>query len=100
MLRKIQPKKMGNMMAESSGPKFIYPGFSIDLNHLKEAENWKVGENHTIKLQVKQTGINKDKFSNSVSFDIIGIEVLKDEKKSNIPPKDQKIAKRYASNKA
>lgn len=61
-------------------PSEMYPHFSIDLEHLPEAKNWKIGKTYSIELQIKQTSMDmhKDKMGKEmgmVGFDIVGIGV-------------------------
>ena len=70
------------MESESIGidmPSVSFPYFSIALEHLPEAKDWKIGKEYVVVLKVKQTGINmrkgKDgKEKGDVSFDVVGIE--------------------------
>ena len=60
-----------------------YPKFSIDLEHMPEAEKWDIGKKYTITLELEMTGINIEKKEdyNNASFDIKGIDVPKAKKK-------------------
>lgn len=90
-MRKIKPEKLKD---EFDGPKsmekLVYPEFKIKLKHLPEAKDWEVGENYTLKLHIKQTGLNMDKFRNDATFEIRGIEVV-----NNPHPAKKKKVKRY-----
>ena len=81
-MRKITPKKRKDFLAEGKDEP-TYPKFSIDLEHLPEAEKWSIGKKYTISLELEMTGLNveKKKQWNNAAFDIRGIEVLKNPKK-------------------
>jgi len=84
LFRKIKPRKLTKTKMEMpSGP--LYPSFGIDLKHLPEAKEWKVGSNHRIILDTTMTGLNIEKrigedYSRA-DFDIKGIKVVKQIKK-------------------
>ena len=79
-MRKITPKKRKEMVDGPEEPR--YPKFSIDLEHLPEAEKWDIGKKYTITLELEMTGLNIEKKENwnNASFDIIGIEPHKKKK--------------------
>lgn len=70
-------------MAMPMGRTEIYPSFRIDLEHLPEAKDWKVGSNYRVTLDLKQVGLHvgKNEYDNSAEFEIHGIET-DDNKKS------------------
>lgn len=80
------PMNMG-MKKEKSKP--IYPTFRIDLKHLPEAKNWKLGDDAMIELKVKLTALSQSRFDNSAEFEIheIDSETLKAESKEVEEPK-------------
>ena len=56
-----------------------YPHFSIGLEHLPEAKDWKVGKTYMITLKAKQSGMHMSKSKDgkehgSVEFDVMGID--------------------------
>lgn len=52
----------------------IWPTFRIELIHLPEAKKWKIGEEYTISMKVKMTGISQSRFQNDAEFEIKEIE--------------------------
>ena len=88
-MRKITPKKRKDFLAESpEEPR--YPKFSIDLEHLPEAEKYDIGKKYIITLELEMTGLNieKKKSWNNASFDITGIEPHKKKKDFKLLYKD------------
>lgn len=84
-MRNIKPKKDEYMFASTSGSKKkesrdIYPSFSIDLEHIPEAKEWKVGDTYHIEMEVKMTGLSQSRFQNSAEFEIRKIETDEGEK--------------------
>lgn len=79
MIKAIKPK-VDDIMAsapiglkkEKSKP--IYPTIRIQLEHLPEAKNWKLGEMHCMELKVKLIGLSQSRFDNSAEFEIQGID--------------------------
>ena len=80
------PMSMG-MKKEKSNP--IYPTFRIDLVHLPEAKDWKLGDEAMIEMKVKLTSLSQSRFDNSAEFEIheIDHETLKAESKEVKEPK-------------
>jgi hypothetical protein len=78
-IRAIKGEKMKEspMMMESIADTVRYPYFSIELKHLPEAKDWKIGEKYTVMLELKQTGLNinsgKHGEHGSAQFDVVGI---------------------------
>lgn len=72
----------------SSGPsklseaksKPIYPTVRLDLEHLPEAKDWKIGKTYRIEMMVKMIGISQSRFDNSSEFEIRNIEADDDTK--------------------
>lgn len=84
-MRDIKPKKdrysIGpSKPVEESKP--IYPTIRIDLEHLPEAKDWKVGKSYPIGMVVKMTGISQSRFDNSAEFEIRKIEADDDAESS------------------
>lgn len=79
-MRKIKPRVneyMEGPMAMSSSKKKsdpIYPTVRIDLEHIPEAKDWKVGDEYTIEMKVRMTGLSQSRFDNSAEFEIREIE--------------------------
>ena len=80
-MRKITLKKRKDFLAEGKN-EVRYPKFSIDLEHLPEAEKWDIGKKYTLTLELEMTGLNIEKKEdyNNASFDIKGIDVPKAKK--------------------
>jgi len=87
-MRKIIPKKRKDFIDSPKEP--TYPKFSIDLEHLPEAEKWDIGKKYTITLELEMTGLNVEKKQqwNNASFDIRGIEILKKKKEYKLLHRD------------
>ena len=47
-------KKMS--MSPTQAPQPYYPSFSVDLEQLPQAKNWKVGEEYTVQMKVMMSG--------------------------------------------
>lgn len=60
------------MKSEKSKP--IYPTVRMDLNHLPEAKNMKIGDMAHIGMHAKLVGMNQSRFDNSAEFEVHGIE--------------------------
>ena len=80
-MRKIQPEKIKGETPLDM-PKEHYPRFNIDIKHLPEVKDWKIGNTYYLTLEIKQTGLsiykNEDREdTGSADFDITGIEVVK-----------------------
>lgn len=92
MLRKIKPKTESYMVNASkkgeSEP--IYPRFSLDLDHIPEAKDWKIGETYNIEFKVKMTGLSQSRFDNSADFEILEIETESDEDEKKEDEEDDK----------
>lgn len=91
-MRKIKPKSESDFTGplRPKGKKAkIYPTFRIDLDHLPEAEDWKVGDMYEIKMRVKQIGISKSRFQNEAEFEIRGIETADAEKDEDEKKEDE-----------
>lgn len=58
----------------------IYPNFYINIKHLPEAKDWKIGKTYDVTLRLRQTGLNlhrhegRNEDSGSAEFEIIGID--------------------------
>lgn len=82
-MRSIKPQKDEYMINASkkgeSEPR--YPSFRLDLEHIPEAKNWKLGEDYEIEMKVKLVGLSQSKFDNGAEFEIkeIGTEDEEDE---------------------
>lgn len=57
-----------------SGGDKQFPRFRMELVHLPEAREWKIGKEYQVLLKVKMTGLSISKFQNDSEFDIIGID--------------------------
>lgn len=64
--------KLSDRPSVSSKP--IYPSFRIDLEHMPEAKDWKVGNDYEITMKVKMTGISQSRYQNDAEFEIREIE--------------------------
>lgn len=75
-MRKVEPKKSSEEYGplRHKGNEKIYPKLRIDLKHLPEAEDYKLGESHEIHIKGKLTSLSKSKFQNEAEFDITHIE--------------------------
>ena len=77
-MRKIKPRTReelhGPMEVGKESKEKIWPQFRIELVHLPEAKKWKIGEEYTITLKVKQVGLSISKFQNDAEFEIHGID--------------------------
>lgn len=78
-MRKIKPKTDKYMEPSVAGlkkgeSKPVYPTVRIDLEHIPEAKDWKVGNTYRIEMEVKMTGISQSRFDNSSEFEIRKIE--------------------------
>ena len=82
-MRKIEPEKMGELMATDKAKK-MYPYFNISTKHLPEAEKWDVGETYHIALEIKQTGLNVRDDGGNAEFEITAIEVLPNKGKKKV----------------
>jgi len=88
-MRKIEIKKIKKeMLPDIAEYAERYPHFGIDMKHLPEAKEWKVGETYYIALQIRQTGIEMRKMEGGeemghASFEITGIEVKNPGKKDD-----------------
>lgn len=82
-MRKIEGNKIGKdgmhpEMAKSKGD-IIFPTFYINIEHLPEAKDWKMGKTYEVGLRLRMTGIEirknegKDQDMGSANFEIIGI---------------------------
>lgn len=78
-MRKIKPKTLdyktpsvAGLKSEKSQP--IYPTFRLDLQHIPEAKDWKVGETYNVEMTVKMVGISQSRYDNSAEFEIHEIE--------------------------
>lgn len=56
----------------------IYPNFRIELVHLPEAKKWEIGEEYTITLKLKMTGISISRYQNDAEFEIHAIGIDKE----------------------
>ena len=94
-MRKIKPKSKLSMAEKApSGPH--YPSFGIELEHLPEAKNWKVGNPYGINLEVKMSGITIEDDYERASFDITGIETISKLAKKKV--ESPKRVSRYLKN--
>lgn len=76
-MRKIKPKVDKYSLGPSKAPKEskpIYPTTRLDLEHLPEAKEWKLGKTYRIEMEVKLVGLSQSRFDNSAEFEIHGIE--------------------------
>lgn len=78
-MRKIKPKTDKYMSPSAIGlkkgkSKPIYPTFRIDLDHIPEAKDWKIGKEYSIEMKVKMVGLSQSRFDNSAEFEIKEIE--------------------------
>ena len=77
-MRQIKPKN-NNTLSEEREPD--YPKFSISLDYLPEAKEWKIGKEYKVTLKLEMTEITignayRDDKGN-VRFDVKGVEVNK-----------------------
>lgn len=85
-MRKIEPKvdEMGpcGMVGTSKKhePVKTYPRLRMEHLFFPEVKKWEVGEEYTMTLKVKMTGLSISKFQNDSEFDIVGFGTS-DEKK-------------------
>ena len=82
-MRKIEPKKyegITNTPAKVS-EKPVYPNFRIELVHLPEAKKWEIGDEYTVILKLKMTGISISRYQNDAEFDIHEIGIGENPKK-------------------
>jgi hypothetical protein len=79
-MRKIIPKQdefsspstvRGPLKKEKSKP--IYPTVRMDLQHLPEAKDMKLGDMAHIGMHAKLTGLNQGRFDHSAEFEIHAI---------------------------
>lgn len=90
-MRNIKPKQDQYLVGSpSSGMKKgkskpIYPTVRIDLDHLPEAKDWKVGTTYHLEMDVKMTGLSQGRFDNSAEFEIrkIGTEDAEEQSKDD-----------------
>lgn len=78
-LREIKPKSKEEMKKEWSeeGPMGgTLPNFHISTEYLPEAKKWEVGQEYTIALKIRQTGISQRKNYGNADFEITGIGVM------------------------
>ena len=52
----------------------VYPKFRVDLEHLPEAKNMKLGDKAKVSMHAKLVGLSQSRFDNSAEFEIHGIE--------------------------
>ena len=91
-MRKIKPKTEKYMTDRVSTPKEskpIYPTIRLDLEHIPEAKDWKVGKEYTIEMKVKMTGISQSRFDNSAEFEIHEIETEDENKEGDSEESDE-----------
>jgi hypothetical protein len=79
-MRKIQPKTDEYAIGGPHGigkkekAKPVYPTVRMDLKHVPEAKDMKVGDHAHIKMHAKLVGINQSRFDNSAEYEIHAIE--------------------------
>lgn len=78
-MRKITPKTdkymIGGIGPSKKGEsKPIYPTIRIDLEHIPEAKNWKLGKMYKLELGLKLIGLSQSQYNNSTEFEIHEIE--------------------------
>ena len=78
-MRKITPKTDkymigGGLVKEKGESKPIFPTIRIELEHLPEAKNWKLGKTYEIELGLKLIGLSQSRYDNSAEFEIHEIE--------------------------
>lgn len=66
--------------SDGKNKKFL-PHFRMEHKFFPEAKKWKVGEEYTVKLKLKMTGISISKFQNESEFDIVGVDMNAKESK-------------------
>jgi len=77
-MRKIEPKQYGPMEVERAREE--YPTLHLDLKHIPEAKDWKIGEKYqiTLDIQMASLDIRNEKQGNGegyAGFDITGIGI-------------------------
>ncbi len=88
-MRDVEPKEDENMIGGALGVKKTesqktYPSIRLEHQYFPEIKKWKVGEEYTVTLKLKQTGISISKYQNDSNFEIHGFEVeSSDGKKDN-----------------
>ena len=83
-MREVKPE---NRLTPEEANTINFPSFSIGLKHIPEAEKWKVGDEYEIALRLRMTRISKegrdvensDGSVGSVGFDVIGIDVKRED---------------------
>ena len=90
LYRKIKPERTG-LYKSPKIVKGIYPKFRIDLKNLPEARKWDIGGKYHLGLELEQTGINIDDYSNTAVFDVRGLKVMNENTKNVV----KNLAKKY-----
>lgn len=76
-MRKIVPKKdeyaIGGSLKRAEA-KPVYPTVRMDLKHVPEAKDMKIGDMAHIKMHAKLTGLNQGRFDHSAEYEIHAIE--------------------------
>jgi hypothetical protein len=94
-MKNVKPIKPSEGMEMPMKPQPYYPTVSIDFKAIPEMKNWKVGNDYTVTLKLKQTGMNLSESKHhdygSAQFEVRGYDIGKSEK-----PKASSIAKKIA----
>lgn len=94
MMRKIVPDKRSRGGDSLLPDMDRFPRFNIETKHLLEAKDWKIGEEYTVTLKLKMTGLsvherdNGTEFGNA-DFEIRGINPHETKRKMNILDNDK-----------
>ena len=87
-MRKIIPKTEDYMACSEVGikkkekAKPVYPIFRLDLKHIPEAKDWKLGDEAMIEIKVKMVALSQSRFDDSAEFEIYEIDTEALKKKS------------------
>lgn len=76
--RKVKGRTYREMEEERKDDK-VYPTLHLSFEDLPEAEDWEVGSNYTLEIEVKQTSMRKDDdvmMDSGATFEVRGIKVL------------------------
>lgn len=93
-MRKIIPEKDKYATDSPVGLKKMeskprYPTIRLDLQHIPEAKDWKIGETYHVELELKMVGISQSRFDNSAEFEIHEIEPESDADESKEESADE-----------
>ena len=73
-MRKIKPI---NGHAMPSDMPEVYPSFHLDETQLPEIRDWKIGEEYTIQLKVRQTGAREGRSEEVMGeFEVLAVGVV------------------------